>query len=116
MRDCDGIRILQKQGPMGKLFNPARRYFEKFKSADAEIAEIVKSLEKGKKTLSEDNVTLEIEETEMIAKRFNLCVVIYDSKPRIGFTHVNMNFEPDTKLKSKPNHLKIWEVKFNLFK
>ena len=52
----------------------------------------------------------------MIALKFNLCVVIYDYKPRIGFTHVNMNFEPDTKLKSKPNHLKIWEVKFNLLK
>ncbi len=66
MRDMDpsGIDFV-KQGPMGKLFNPARRYFEKFKSADTEIAEIVKSLEKGKKTLSEDNVTLEIEETEM---------------------------------------------------
>ena len=62
--------------------------------------------------ISED----EIEETMMIAEKFNLCLVIYDGKPRRGFTHVNMNFEPDTKQKSKPNHLKIWEVKFNLIK
>ncbi|MBR1634382.1 MAG: toxic anion resistance protein [Lachnospiraceae bacterium] len=66
MKDMDpsGIDFL-KQGPMGKLFNPARRYFEKYKTVDGEISEIVKSLEKGKKTLVEDNVTLEIEESEM---------------------------------------------------
>ena len=66
MRDMDpsGIDFI-KHGPMGKLFNPARRYFEKFKTADKEIADIVKSLEKGKNTLTQDNVTLEIEETEM---------------------------------------------------
>ena len=66
MRDLDpsGIDFL-KTGHLGKLFNPARRYFERYKTADAEIAEIVASLEKGKKILQDDNVTLEIEETEM---------------------------------------------------
>ncbi len=66
MRDMDpsGIDFL-KQGPIGKLFNPARRYFEKFKTVDSEISEIVNSLEKGKKILAENNVTLEIEESEM---------------------------------------------------
>ena len=66
MRDMDpsGIDFV-KHGPMGKLFNPARRYFEKFKTVDAEIGDIVASLEKGKKVLTENNVTLEIEESEM---------------------------------------------------
>ncbi len=66
MRDLDpsGIDFLKK-GPFGKVFNPVRRYFEKYKTADKEISEIVASLEKGKKTLINDNVTLEAEEAEM---------------------------------------------------
>ena len=66
MRDLDpsGIDFL-KQGPLGKLFNPARRYFERYRTADGEISEIVKSLEKGKKTLKDNNTALEIEEGEM---------------------------------------------------
>lgn len=66
MKDMDPSGIdFAKQGPIGKLFNPARRYFEKYKTADQEIGAIVESLEKGKKALTNDNVTLEIEETEM---------------------------------------------------
>lgn len=68
MRDLDpsGIDFV-KQGAIGRLFNPVRRYFEKYKTADQEIAEIVKSLEKGKKTLITDNTTLELEETNLRA-------------------------------------------------
>ncbi|MBQ9632823.1 MAG: toxic anion resistance protein [Lachnospiraceae bacterium] len=66
MKDMDPSGIdFAKQGSIGKLFNPARRYFEKYKTADQEIGTIVASLEKGKKALQNDNVTLEIEETEM---------------------------------------------------
>jgi len=66
MKDLDpsGIDFL-KTGPFGKIFNPVRRYFERFHTADEEISAIVKSLENGKKTLINDNVTLEIEETNM---------------------------------------------------
>ncbi len=66
MRDLDpsGIDFLKK-GPLGKVFNPVRRYFEKYKTADKEISEIVASLEKGRKILVNDNVTLEAEEAEM---------------------------------------------------
>lgn len=66
MKDLDpsGIDFV-KSGPLGKLFNPVRRYFEKYKTADQEIAEIVKSLEKGKHTLQNDNITLETEEGEL---------------------------------------------------
>ena len=68
MKDLDpsGIDFV-KQGAIGRLFNPVRRYFEKYKTADQEIAEIVKSLEKGKKTLITDNTTLELEETNLRA-------------------------------------------------
>lgn len=62
MRDLDPSGIdFMKQGAMGRLFNPVRRYFDRYKSADAEIAEIVKSLDKGRETLRKDNVTLELE-------------------------------------------------------
>ena len=45
--------------------NPIRRYFERFKTADAEIAGIVKTLEKGQSILRNDNTTLEIEQAAM---------------------------------------------------
>jgi len=58
---------------MGKLFNPVRRYFERYKTADAEIASIVKSLDTGKDMLHNDNVTLELEEAQMreLTKQLN---------------------------------------------
>ena len=66
MRDLDPSGIdFAKQGGLGKLFNPVRRYFERYKTADAEISDIVQSLEKGKSTLKSDNVTLELEEDAM---------------------------------------------------
>ena len=53
MRDLDPSGIdFAKTGPLGKLFNPVRRYFERYKNADAHIASIVKSLEKGRPRLS----------------------------------------------------------------
>ena len=74
MRDLDPSAIdFAKQGALGKLFNPVRRYFDRYKTADAEIADIVESLEKGKSTLRNDNVTLEIEEDTMrnLTKQLN---------------------------------------------
>ena len=66
MKDLDpsGIDFV-KTGGLGKIFNPVRRYFEKFNTADHEISTIIESLEKGKKTLIDDNTTLEIEEASM---------------------------------------------------
>lgn len=66
MRDLDPSGLdFTKTGALGKLFNPIRRYFEKFKTADAEIAGIVKSLDKGAGILKNDNTTLEIEQANM---------------------------------------------------
>ena len=71
MRDLDpsGIDFTKK----GKIFNPVRRYFERFKTVDGEITDIVTSLERGKNTLKNDNVTLELEEDSMreITKQLN---------------------------------------------
>ncbi|MBQ9042628.1 MAG: toxic anion resistance protein [Eggerthellaceae bacterium] len=74
MRDLDPSHVdFAKSGPLGKLFNPVRKYFERYKTADAEIADIVKSLERGKTTLQTDNVTLELEEDSMreLTKQLN---------------------------------------------
>ncbi len=66
MRDLDPSGIdFDKTSGLGKLFNPVRRYFDKYKTADGEIADIVESLERGKQTLRSDNVTLELEEDSM---------------------------------------------------
>lgn len=66
MRDLDPSGLdFTKTGPLGKIFNPIRRYFERYKTADAEIASIIKTLEKGKTILKNDNTTLEIEQAAM---------------------------------------------------
>ncbi len=74
MRDLDpsGIDFARKS-PFGKAFSPVRRYFDRYKTADAEIADIVKSLEKGKNVLRNDNTTLELEEASMrdVTKQLN---------------------------------------------
>ncbi len=74
MRDLDPSGIdFAKGGAMGKFFNPVRRYFERYKSADGEIADIVKSLDRGRTTLKQDNITLELEEGAMrdLTKQLN---------------------------------------------
>lgn len=66
MRDLDPSGLdFTKTGMLGKIFNPIRRYFERYKTADAEIAIIVKTLDKGKSILKNDNTTLEIEQAAM---------------------------------------------------
>lgn len=66
MRDLDPSGIdFAKKGPLGGFFNPVRRYFEKYRTADAEIADIVKSLDKGKRILQNDNKTLQLEADDM---------------------------------------------------
>ncbi len=74
MRDLDPSGIdFAKKSPFGKAFSPVRRYFDRYKTADAEIADIVKSLEKGKNVLRNDNTTLELEEASMrdVTKQLN---------------------------------------------
>lgn len=65
MKDLDPSGIDFVNGKVGKLFNPVRKYFQKFETADHEIDQIVKSLEAGRKVLTADNTTLELEETNL---------------------------------------------------
>ena len=66
MKSLDPSMVdFDQKGLFGKISNPVKRYFDKYKTADAQIADIVKSLENGKKMLKNDNVTLEIEQSDM---------------------------------------------------
>jgi len=79
MKDLDPSGIdFMKQGALGKIFNPVRNYFAKYERADKVIADIVVSLGKGKATLKNDNVTLEIEQTELrgITQKLNQQVAL----------------------------------------
>ena len=66
MKSLDPSMVdFDQKGLFGKISNPVKRYFDKYKTADAQIADIVKSLENGKKMQKNDNVTLEIEQSDM---------------------------------------------------
>lgn len=66
MKDLDPSGIdFTKTGVLGKIFNPVRAYFNRYKTADEEIADIVASLDKGRRTLKNDNTTLELESQKM---------------------------------------------------
>lgn len=63
LKDLDPSVIdFAKNGLLGMLFNPLRRYFAKFQKADAVISDIIISLDKGKTVLKNDNTTLEFEQ------------------------------------------------------
>jgi len=63
LKDLDPSAVdFAKRGLLGKLFNPLRAYFMRYEKADAVIADIIASLDKGKTTLKNDNTTLEIEQ------------------------------------------------------
>ena len=64
--DPTGISFEEKKGLFGKVAAPVKRYFDRYKTADAQIADIVKSLDSGKAMLKNDNVTLELEEQELL--------------------------------------------------
>ncbi|MFD4706498.1 toxic anion resistance protein [Gottfriedia sp. NPDC058432] len=66
LKDLDPSVInFTKSGFFGKLFNPIRSYFQRFEKADVAIADIVNSLDKGKKILENDNTTLEHEQLSL---------------------------------------------------
>jgi uncharacterized protein YaaN involved in tellurite resistance len=63
IKDLDPSKLdFAKKGLLGKIFNPIRKYFQKYQKSDAAIADIVKSLDKGGITLKNDNTTLITEE------------------------------------------------------
>ncbi|TFE19485.1 toxic anion resistance protein [Cohnella luojiensis] len=86
LKDLDpSVVDFAKRGFLGKMFNPLRAYFLKYQKADAVIADIVGSLDKGKSTLKNDNTTLEIEQqslrelTKKLQKEIQLGVLMDES-------------------------------------
>lgn len=66
IKDLDPSLIdFAKTGVLGKLFNPIRSYFMRYKKADVVITEIISSLDRGRTTLLHDNTTLELEEQSL---------------------------------------------------
>jgi len=66
LKDLDPSLIdFTRTGILGQLFNPVRAYFARYQKADAAIADIIASLDKGKTSLKNDNTTLEIEQQAM---------------------------------------------------
>jgi uncharacterized protein YaaN involved in tellurite resistance len=64
MKDLDPSMLdFTKKGLLGNLFNPVRKYFNRYEKAEKAINNIVKSLEHGQKVLTNDNTTLLSEET-----------------------------------------------------
>lgn len=63
-----------KEGLLGKIFNPIRRYFEKYEKADGVIKDVITSLDKGKAMLKNDNTTLDLEEDTLreLTKKLNM--------------------------------------------
>lgn len=74
IKNLDPSRVdFTKQGIFGKLLNPVRAYFEKYEKAENDIAQIIDSLDKGKKILHNDNTTLAIEQHALrdLSKKLN---------------------------------------------
>lgn len=74
IKDLDPSLVdFTKTGVLGKVFNPLRAYFAKYEKAEDVIDGILKSLEKGKKVLKNDNTTLSIEQQSLreLTKRIN---------------------------------------------
>jgi len=67
IKDLDPSAIdFMKTGFLGRFFNPARKYFNRYQKADVVIATILKSLDLGQRSLQNDNITLATEETQLI--------------------------------------------------
>ncbi|MDR3222407.1 MAG: toxic anion resistance protein [Methanobrevibacter sp.] len=66
MKDLDPSMLdFTKKGILGNIFNPVRKYFNRYQRAEAVIANIIKSLDRGSKTLQNDNATLLAEESHL---------------------------------------------------
>lgn len=86
LEDLDPSLIdFTKTGILGLVFNPVRAYFARYQKAESAIVEIIASLDKGKKSLKNDNTTLEIEQqalrdlTRKLMKEVNLGALMDES-------------------------------------
>lgn len=77
VRDLDPSNVdWTNSGIMSKFFDPVKKYFDKYESAETVIANILKSLDQSKKALNNDNVTLLAEESNLREVTKNLMINI----------------------------------------
>lgn len=73
IRDLDPSKIdFVNNGVLNNIINPVKRYFNKYQKAEVAISNIMKSLDKSKKVLENDNVTLLSEENNLRDLNFKL--------------------------------------------
>ncbi|MCL2116578.1 MAG: toxic anion resistance protein [Methanobrevibacter sp.] len=66
MKELDPSMLdFTKTGFLGNLFNPVKKYFNRYQKAETAIANIIKSLDISSKTLQNDNTTLLAEESHL---------------------------------------------------
>ncbi len=77
VRDLDPSNVdWANNGIMSKFFDPVKKYFDKYATAETVIANIIKSLDQSKSVLKNDNVTLLSEESILREATKNLMVDI----------------------------------------
>jgi len=105
IKDLDPSALdFAKEGVLGKIFNPIRRYFEKYNRADNVINDIIVSLDKGKATLKNDNTTLDIEENNLreLTKKLNMELELgmaMDAQIVAQLDQADMNGEDEEKIR-----------------
>lgn len=96
IKDLDPSSIdFAKSGILVKFFNPARKYFNKYQKADIVVGNIIESLDIGKKSLENDNITLKNTEKQSLLMNEKL---IQD---------VESGMKLDEKLQSQVNEAKL---------
>ncbi len=102
LEDLDPSLIdFTKTGILGLVFNPIRAYFARYQKAESAIVEIIASLDKGKKSLKNDNTTLEIEQqalrdlTRKLMKEVQLGVLMDESIEKQIDAARSRNEEPE---------------------
>lgn len=102
LEDLDPSLIdFTKTGILGLVFNPVQAYFARYQKAESAIVEIIASLDKGKKSLKNDNTTLEIEQqalrdlTRKLMKEVQLGVLMNESIEKQIDAARSRNEEPE---------------------
>ena len=102
LEDLDPSLIdFTKTGILGLVFNPIRAYFARYQKAESAIVERIASLDKGKKSLKNDNTTLEIEQqalrdlTRKLMKEVQLGVLMDESIEKQIDAARSRNEEPE---------------------
>lgn len=105
MKELDPNKVdFSRNRLFGKFFNPVQQYFQKYEKADGMIENILENLADGKKTLKNDNTTLEIEQMALrdLTKKLNRQVELglqMDESLEKAIEKAKINNEDEEKIK-----------------